>query len=198
VRTSYRECNYDLIAEWYDRWYENLWKKEEPFKTIETYGREEYPTVFHDDTPNIRVLDCACGTGNSYVAFHQAGYNVFGTDGSGAMLAKAKENCEKEGIDHANIIEHPINWKDLDAYKRHLIDRFDGNGFDVIVNLSNSFCHIPPTEDYMTLALENFKALLNPGGLLFSRVTSFPPFFRVFGAAQMVGDPLRGEPVEFV
>lgn len=31
-----------------------------------------------------------------------------------------------------------------------------------------------------------------------SRVTSFPAFFRALGAAQMVGDPLRGEPVELV
>jgi hypothetical protein len=39
---------------------------------------------------------------------------------------------------------------------------------------------------------------MNIGDVFYSRVTSFPPFFRVFGAAQMVGDPLRGEPVEFV
>jgi branched-chain amino acid transport system permease protein len=32
----------------------------------------------------------------------------------------------------------------------------------------------------------------------FSRVTSFPLFFRGLGAAQMVCDPLCGKPVEFV
>lgn len=167
ARTTYRECNYDLLAEWYDLWYEGLWKKDEPFKTIQGIGEREYSDVFHKNKSEIQILDCACGTGNSYVAFHKAGYNTFGTDGSMEMLKKAKENCEEEKIEHENVILQRINWQDLNSYKEHLSKPTINNlQFDVIVNTSNSFCHIPPTDDYMTLALENFKALLRPDGLL--------------------------------
>jgi len=167
ARTTYRECNYDLIAEWYDHWYKGHWMAKEPFKTIESIGRHEYRNVFHNEKGKIRVLDCACGSGNSYIAFHEAGYEVFGTDGSKEMLIKARENCKKIDVDHRHLIEHPINWKDLNAYKKFLAGCINNGGFDVIVNTSNSFCHIPPTTDYMSLALENYKALLKPGGLLF-------------------------------
>jgi SAM-dependent methyltransferase len=167
AKKAYRESNYDLIAEWYDQWYAEHWKSADAFKAIEALGKQHYKDVFHDAKEQIRVLDCACGTGNSFVAFQEAGYKCFGTDGSQAMLNKAVKNCNDNQIDHSNIIERPINWKDLDSYEQYLPTRTGSNPqFDVIINTNNSFCHIPPIREYLGLALQNFRSLLRPEGLL--------------------------------
>jgi SAM-dependent methyltransferase len=57
----------------------------------------------------------------------------------------------------------PINWSDRTGFGEHFAPR----SFDIIVNTANSFCHIPPVDQYMQAALVNFYDLLKPGGLLF-------------------------------
>jgi SAM-dependent methyltransferase len=166
---NYRESNYDSFAEWYDRWYQGHWKSDHVFKELVRRGREYFPDVFlgDGDEDKVRVLDCACGTGNPYVAFTRAGYNVIGTDGSKKMLCMARKNCHDNSIPYDRIIEQPINWQDLQSYKNALTEATGGPPeFDVIVISGNSFCHIPPTKAQMSVALSNFRELLRPNGLL--------------------------------
>jgi len=157
----YRECAYDAMAEWYDIWYEDHWLNDEPYNTICSIARN-YKDASRGSIVNMKILDCDCGTGNTYATFKKNGYTIFGTDGSREMLQRAVSNCEEKRISPDNIIRVPINWSDLDSYLRH----FDEGSFDIIVNTANSFCHIPPIPEYMNRALTNFHRLLKPGGLL--------------------------------
>jgi SAM-dependent methyltransferase len=161
VTSKYRECLYDLIAEFYDDWYEGHWQSDQPFFTISSIVGPYFESN-RGNFQGIRILDCACGTGNTFVTFSRNNYNIYGTDGSQEMLNKAKKNCEMIGISINNLILKPINWTDYKGYLEH----FKENYFDLIINTANSFCHIPPTKEYMQTALNNFYKLLKPGGLL--------------------------------
>src|SRR4030042_589630 len=45
-----------------------------------------------------RILDSACGPGHHLIMFKQFGYDAYGSDQSPAMIAIAKENGSKEGL----------------------------------------------------------------------------------------------------
>ena len=158
---SFRETAYDALGHLYDVWYKDHWCCDEPYLTLLSVVRQ-----FHEgkeaNVSNMRVLDCACGTGNTFVAFTKNGYNVYGTDGSRAMLDQARKNCEQVGIKTDKLVERPITWTDGIAYERE----FGTESFDLIVNTANSLCHIPPVPEYMGSALMNFYRLLKPGGFL--------------------------------
>ncbi|TMJ20504.1 MAG: DUF4062 domain-containing protein [Alphaproteobacteria bacterium] len=157
----HRESAYDSIAEWYDHWYKDHWCNREPFETLRALVSKHSDSTKANPS-NIKILDTACGTGNTYVSFKRGGYDIRGCDGSGKMLAKATRNCEGHGIDPSGIVRDPINWTDSEGYEKH----FGNAEFDVLLNTANSFCHVPPIAEYMDAALANFRALLKPGGLL--------------------------------
>jgi SAM-dependent methyltransferase len=157
----YRETAYDVLAEWYDLWYKDHWKSEEPYRTIVAIAKACFE-AFRGNISHLKVLDCACGTGNAFCSFVRNGFDVCGTDGSREMLARARNNCESQGIDTKDLILEPMNWTDSAAF----IERFGAESFDLIVNTANSFCHIPPTHGYMHRALSTFHQLLRPGGIL--------------------------------
>ena len=161
VVSRFRETAYDSLAEWYDDWYQGHWSNEEPFNKILNIINS-YNVSSKGSINDLKILDCACGTGNSFVAFTKHNFEVYGTDGSYEMLQKAKENCNSAKISTERLILDPINWTDGKAYE----DKFGTEKFDVIINTANSFCHIPPISGYMDVALTNFYNLLKPGGLL--------------------------------
>jgi SAM-dependent methyltransferase len=121
-----------------------------------------WPFSDGDGTVRSRILDCARGTGNTFVAFTKANFEVFGTDGSREMLNRAKDNCNKLGLSTSRLIDQPLNWTNLSLEN----DKFDNTPFDLIVNTANSFCHIPSTPEFMHQALLNFRKMLKPNGLL--------------------------------
>jgi ubiquinone/menaquinone biosynthesis C-methylase UbiE len=58
---------------------------------------EEIMTNFHRS--GQKIIDLACGTGNTTIPFAKRGYQAVGIDISGEMLAKAREKAAQEGID---------------------------------------------------------------------------------------------------
>jgi SAM-dependent methyltransferase len=158
---GYRECAYDLLAEWYDSWYIGHWNHDEPYKTIcsivSTYLESQ-----RGMNREKKILDSACGTGNTFSIFTREGFDIYGTDGSREMLLFAEANCKSVNISTEKLILEPINWTNMEAYLKH----FRLESFDLILNTANSFCHIPPISEYMQTALANFRQLLKPGGLL--------------------------------
>lgn len=161
IARRFRETAYDSLADWYDIWYQGHWSSDEPFNTITAILRS-YHESSRGNINGLKVLDCTCGTGNSFASFTKHGFDVYGTDGSSEMLQKAHKNCVSSGIITDRLILDPINWTDGKAYD----EQFGQEAFDVIINTANSFCHIPPVSGYMDIALKNFYNLLKPSGLL--------------------------------
>ncbi len=150
---SFRETAYDALGHLYDVWYKDHWCSDEPYLTLLSVVRQFYEGK-EANVRSMRVLDCACGTGNTFVAFTKNGYDIYGTE--------ARKNCRVAGIKTDKLVERPITWTDGVAYER----KFGTESFDLIVNTANSLCHIPPVPEYMGSALMNFYRLLKPGGFL--------------------------------
>jgi SAM-dependent methyltransferase len=155
----------DYLAVLYDEWYPELFDPAkgpyraicELFKTFSEFSMME--------KSEIRILDCACGTGNNYIALTKAGYDTWACDGSGEMLKRAVVNSETMlGGHNEKLITAPVRWTDSDAFDRHFADKL--GSFDAILVNSNSLCHIPSTPEYMQEALKNFRRLLKSGGRL--------------------------------
>src|SRR5687768_11842828 len=54
-----------------------------------------------------KLLDLACGTGNSFVPFLRAGFEVTGCDASAAMLSEAARKAPTANLVHADVRELP-------------------------------------------------------------------------------------------
>jgi len=101
-----------------------------------------------------KILDCACGTGHDLHLFKTLGYEVYGSDASEAMLAKARENLSSRGLD--------VPLKQVDF--RELPQHFDTH-FDAVVCLSTSLPHLLE-EAQILQTLESMRAVLRDGGIL--------------------------------
>jgi SAM-dependent methyltransferase len=66
-----------------------------------------------------KLLDLACGTGNSFVPFLRAGFEVTGCDASAGMLAEAARKAPTANLVRADVRELPT----LDRF--HLVTCFD-------------------------------------------------------------------------
>jgi SAM-dependent methyltransferase len=84
-------CAYNKFAEYYDLIYKEIVNYENECQILKAvFGKCcEGPKT---------VLDLGCGTGSHTVVFSKCGYSVTGIDISPAMIKKAREKAEKEGI----------------------------------------------------------------------------------------------------
>ncbi|MBS3956931.1 MAG: class I SAM-dependent methyltransferase [Clostridiales bacterium] len=124
-----------------------------------------------------RLVDAGCGSGQHAVLFSTWGIEVAGIDPSPPMLAQARENALRAGVDLALI----------DGGFGEVADRA-GTGFDAVVTLGNGLPHVAG-EDGLRVALVDFAAALRPAGVLVlhllnherlinGRVRMMPPVFR--------------------
>jgi SAM-dependent methyltransferase len=179
---QFTEAAYDdWLASVYDAWYPDLWSESEgPFRPLYEIlqGLDDLSVL----SPNkIRILDCACGTGNIYAHFAKRGYEIWGADGSERMLERAIKNCKRRRVSTKRLIKNAIQWTDSGAYKRN----FKESSFDLIFLSGNSFCHLPGA--LIPQALRNFKRLLKPNGRLLIDTKKFRP------AGQINGVPILKE-----
>jgi SAM-dependent methyltransferase len=135
---------YDALAADYDRFvnWEGRLTHELPFFDGLFEGRRVQ-----------RVLDVACGTGHHTIALAQRGYQVLGTDLSGAMVELARENATAAGVD--------VVFAQLGFGEHATL----GRTFDAVLCLGNSLPHLL-TESALEAALADFATVLRPGGLL--------------------------------
>jgi glycine/sarcosine N-methyltransferase len=100
------------------------------------------------------VLDCACGTGRDLAMFHRLGLEVFGSDISPSMLARAESNLEGLGME---VPLRRLDYRGLPAsYERR---------FDAVVCLSTSLLEMPDETEVLR-ALKSMREVLNARGVL--------------------------------
>lgn len=108
-----------------------------------------------------RVVEAACGTGHHAIALARAGYEVVGTDLSEGMIARAREEARRAGVQAAFYV----------AGFGH-ISQVIATPADALLCLGNS---LPHALDAGSLAetLSDFRAALRPGGLLLIQQRNF-------------------------
>ena len=102
-----------------------------------------------------KVLDIACGTGFHTVNLNAAGFDVTGSDGAPNMLAKARENAQRFGMDDIRLVE--AEWTKL-------AESFPGEKFDAVICLGNAFTHLFDENDRV-MALDGIHRLLEDDGI---------------------------------
>lgn len=103
--------------------------------------------------PGARILDCACGIGTDAITLADAGYAVWASDGSAAMVAEARRRVAAAGV---AVPVEVCRWDGLP-------DRF-GERFDLVLCLGNSISHVG--RDGMVPAFTGIGRVLAEGGRL--------------------------------
>src|SRR6266700_2350331 len=98
------------------------------------------------------VLDASCGTGINAAALARRGFDVWGTDGSEAMVEQAAARFRREQL---AIPVRRCLWADL---PRTLAERFD-----IVLCVGNSLVHAAG-RDAMVEALSGLRQMARPGG----------------------------------
>lgn len=103
------------------------------------------------DVKVTKVADLACGTGNTTIPFAKRGYQPIGIDLSSAMLAKAREKAEAEGLEIA-FLEQNMCTLELPSK------------VDLVVCYHDGLNYVVETEDLKKVFLKVYENL-NPNGL---------------------------------
>ena len=122
--------------------------------------------------PGERVGDFFCGLGNFSLAIAKCGAEVFGVEGSAALVRRAGENAKANGLEarcefaERNLFKiTPDDWKNFGPFDRVLIDP----PRDGAMELVKALCEAPPTRivyvscSPATLA-RDANVLVNTGG----------------------------------
>lgn len=114
-----------------------------------------------------RVLDTACGTGRHAIALAQAGFEAAGADSSVGMIRRARENARSAGV---RVRFEPAGFGALE-------DTFGQGACDAVLCLGNSLPHLL-SRDQLVVALADFAACLQPGGLVILQNRNFDAVMR--------------------
>lgn len=99
--------------------------------------------------PGSRVLDVACGTGNTAIPAARAGANVTGVDIASNLVEQARARAAKEGVS--------ATFEEGDAERL----RFGDGSFDVIISMFGAMFAPRPE-----LVAAEFLRVCRPGGLI--------------------------------
>jgi SAM-dependent methyltransferase len=106
--------------------------------------------------PDARVLDAACGIGVDAAALLRRGFDVAASDASEEMAAVARNRVIGLGADASSVVTS--DWLNLPT-------AFEAGTFDAVFCIGNSIAHTADAAE-MIAALEVFRSLLVPGGML--------------------------------
>ena len=144
----------DLYKEQYSPEFARRWDE-----LIDWQRRAETEKNFFQDILNGHkvetVLDIACGTGFHSVTLKVDGFDVTASDGAPHMLAQARENAFRFGIDDLRFVE--AEWTRLGEF-------FAGEHFDAVICLGNAFTHLFDERDRIKALTEVYQ-LLNKDGI---------------------------------
>ncbi len=110
----------------------------------------------------LHILDAACGTGMHAVALAQHGHHVCAADLIPEMVEGARFNAQTAKVS--------INFKI--AGFGQLKSAFVSENFDLVLCLGNSLPHLL-TSSALSKALDDFGAVLRPGGMLLIQNRNF-------------------------
>jgi SAM-dependent methyltransferase len=114
------------------------------------------------DTYNIRsAVDAGAGTGFHSLLLSELGVKVSAVDVSSAMLAALRKNARSRGCAVETV---EASFED--------IPRRLGRKFDAVFCMGNSLPHIL-TDEALLATLKAFRALLEPGGILFLQIVNY-------------------------
>jgi len=137
---------YENFAERYDLFFDK-------FDRHDPERRAFFRKLFTENQV-LNALDCACGTGRDLHLFHSLGCEVYGSDISEAMLARAQKNLSEHGL---NLPLQKVDYRELPKH-------YD-MGFDAVVCLSTSLAEMPNEVDVLR-ALRSMGRVLRKGGIL--------------------------------
>ena len=99
------------------------------------------------------VLDCACGTVLQVIGLKKAGFVVTGSDLSGEMLAVARSNLEREGINDVQLIQSDFRE----------INKKAGRQFDAVICMGNSIPHLFGDDEVLKALRSIYDCLKDDG-----------------------------------
>ena len=122
------------------------------------------------------ILDCGCGTGRHAIFFSARGFEVTGTDIDPLMIARARENAEREKSSaHFQVAA----FSDLSRV-------FPTRRFDAVICVGNSLSLLPDMAAVQD-SIVNFAAVCRSTGLLVLHILNYHSLL----TKEMVAQPLR-------
>lgn len=142
---------YDYFVNWDDRLAYELPFLEQQLRTL---GK---------DPSQIRVMDAACGTGHHAIALANIGFQMAGSDLYPEMVSMADANAKAAG---EKVTFRTAGFGSIN-------ETFKQPGeFDAVLCLGNSLPHVASEQD-LKKALQDFRDLLRPGGMLLLQMRNF-------------------------
>jgi glycine/sarcosine N-methyltransferase len=142
------ETFYDRLAPSYHLVYGDRWDE-----AVAQQGAALARLIRAERPAAADVLDCSCGIGTQAIGLAREGFQVTGTDLSGAAIERARAESARLGADVRFAI---ADFRGLDVV---------GAMFDVVLSFDNALPHLLDDGDVLT-ALASMHARLRPGGLL--------------------------------
>jgi len=143
--------DYDRFVNWQERLVYEMPFIEEQIKTLQ------------ESTGNpLDILDTACGTGMHAVTLARQGHRVSAADLFPQMVEIGEHNARVAGVE---VRFAAAGMGDMRA-------TFGAAGFDLLLCLGNSLPHLT-SESELRSALEDFAAVLRPGGMVLIQNRNF-------------------------
>lgn len=145
-----RQASFDDVAAEFDRLtrFDHRLERERPVfeRLLHQYGWR-------------KAVDAGCGSGVHAIVLAQLGVEVVGIDISAAMLARARQNAQRFGVQ--------IRWVEGDLAHTEL-----EGGFDAVVSLGNVFALLLGP-DVLEAVVARFRTWLRPGGQVLVQMLNF-------------------------
>jgi SAM-dependent methyltransferase len=117
---------------------------------------------------DLRVLDCACGSGFPSLDLHRLGYRMTCTDGSDFMLERFRRKARAAGYE---LEPRRARWEDLGTLFPAMFDVVLCRGCSLIYAGTWDTDADPDWSAFVT-SVENFAQCLRPGGRLYVDTTT--------------------------
>jgi glycine/sarcosine N-methyltransferase len=148
---------YDEFAPYYDQIFEN-WDASITRQATVLAGILDREC---GDTRPIRVLDCACGIGTQSLGLAAKGFDVTGSDLSGAAVQRARAEATKRALNIPFSVANMVQLSEIGQ-----------SSFDAVICIDNSLPHLETDEDLLQAARQA-HGKLRPGGSFIGSIRDY-------------------------